>query len=111
MGRWRMRFPKTIRAADESSFAASFERELRAQLALFPLREACEARGTPDWSSMEIANLSRETRDAQLLVRCTVYFTELSRGGCADSIIREERALAIELFIDKKTGAAYLNDG
>jgi hypothetical protein len=85
-------------------------RELRRNWLELPFATRCEAGGQPDPDSIEIVGLRFDDSASQIAVRGTAYFDEVSRGGCADTLIREEQSLALALFIDKESARAYLTD-
>lgn len=68
----------------------------------------CAAGGAVDWDSVELPALHVEGDNETLTARGVLYFTEVSRGGCADTDICEEREVPLAVAVDRATGTAQL---
>ena len=102
-----MTFNTVPSATDEAGLLAALLRDLGSNLRFLGLEDRCTHGGSIDWGATEIVNLRYHSLVHGFLeMTCSIYFSEISRGGCADTEIREEREARVKLRVDRKTGTA-----
>jgi hypothetical protein len=103
-----MNFLGTLAAQQTGELTDVFARELRQQWREF--FRALDGSPKIDPDSLSLTSVRFEIHEEEIVAHGTAYFDEIDRGGCADTLIREERMRRFAVFIDKKTGHAYLTD-